>query len=690
MEDPAKKREHFTSLCRMCDNRCGINVFVENGTIVEITGLKEHAWNHGRLCVKGRLGVDLVNAPDRILTPLKRTDSGWQEISLAQAYDEIAEKIKTIQSRWGERAMGVWKGEALGFLTQEGLYRRFIHAIGSPNYFSNDSGCYVGRWMGYALVTGDWATQDFTYSKCAVIWASNPPYSQPNLTQSIFKVRENGGKLIVIDVRLSAIARQADEFIQILPGTDGALALGLARQLIEDDSIDHAFIDAFTLGFKEYASYVQAFTPERVEAETGIAAERVVALARELGGRRPKVSIYAGNGLEHHENGINNIRAIACLDGLLGNFDHEGGNFNAEKPKFRDLTLYDEIPLRHLQPIGSDKYPVLYDVRQECHTMTAMDTILNEKPYPLKGIILAGANPVLTNPNTSKVIEALKALELFVVRELFLTETAALADYVLPAATFLENSEFHCHPIHQTISLSKKIVSFPNCDSEFIFLKKLAEKLGKGGYFPWKDAEELNRWMLEGTGIDYQEVLAHPEGLLYAPRRYQKYRQQGFQTKSKKFEFVSEYLRERGYAYLPEYNAPAYMKKPSPEYPFVMVTGARTVFYTHGRNRNFKRCITAIPRPEIEMHPSDARTLGVSTGDMVTVTSAVGSVNIPVKVVQASEILPGVTQVTHGWRESNINIIIPDDRNDPVDGFPLMKAVEVRIEPMAQLATDKA
>ncbi len=689
MEDPAGKREHYTSLCRMCDNRCGINVFVENGTIVEITGLKEHKWNAGRLCVKGRLGVDLVNAPDRILTPLKRTGNGWQEIDLDQAYDEIAERIKKIQARWGDRAMSVWKGEALGFLTQEALYRRFIHAIGSPNYFSNDSGCYVGRWMGHALVTGDWATQDFIYSKCAVIWASNPPYSQPNLTQSIFKGRENGGKLIVIDVRLSAIARQADLFVQILPGTDGALALGLARQFIEDDSIDHAFIGKYTLGFKEYSRYVQAFTPERVEKETGLAAETVVHLAREIAGCRPKVSIYAGNGLEHHENGINNIRAIACLDGLLGNFDHEGGNFLAEKPKFKELTLYSEKSLRHLGPIGAEKYPALYDYRQECHTMTAMDTLLTEKPYPLKGMILAGANPVLTNPNSNKVIKALKALDLFVVRELFMTGTAELADYVLPAATFLENSEFHCHPIHQTISLAKKIVSFPGCDSEYIFLKKLAGKLGKGEYFPWEDSEELNRWMLGGTGIKYEEILAHPEGLEYAPRRYQKYKQQGLQTKSKKFEFVSEYLREYGYSYLPEYIAPAYMSSPNPEYPFVMVTGARNVFYTHGRNRNFKRCITAIPHPDIEMHPSDARALGLSTGDMVTVTSAVGSINIPVKVVKDSEILPGVTQVTHGWRESNVNLIIPDDRNDPVDGFPLMKAVEVKIEPMAWFKTDK-
>ncbi|MFW2364971.1 MAG: molybdopterin-containing oxidoreductase family protein [Desulforhopalus sp.] len=680
MVEPTGKRIHHTSLCRMCDNRCGINVYVENGTIVEITGLKEHKWNHGRLCVKGRLGVDLANAPDRILKPLKRVKHEWQEIDLDQAYDEIADKILKIQSKWGKRAMSVWKGEALGFLTQEDLYRRFIHAIGSPNYFSNDSECYVGRWLGYALVTGDWATQDFLHSKCAVIWGSNPPYSQPNLTQSILRGRENGGKLVVIDVRLSAIARQADEFVQILPGTDGALALGIARQLIADATIDHDFIKKHSHGYAAYEQYVQKFTPEQVEKETGVSAGTVVRLARQIGSCRPKVSVYVGNGLEHHENGINNVRAIACLDGLLGSLDQEGGNFTAEKPGLRDLTLYKGKPLRHLGPIGAYKYPVLYDFRHECHTMTAMDTILSEAPYALKGMILSGANPVLTNPNSKKVIKALKALDLFVVRELFMTETAELADYILPAATFLENSELHCHPIHQIISLSKEVVKFPDCDSEYLFLKKLSSRLGVEDYFPWEDKEALNAWLLEDTDITLDTLRNHPEGYEYKTRRYLKYKKTGLPTPSGKFEFVSDYLEDLGYPGLPEYIPPTYRCSPNPEYPFVMVTGARKVFYTHGRNRNFKRCREAIPAPDIELNPIDAENLGVKTGDIVTVTSTVGSVDIPVKVVHASHILRGVTQVTHGWKESNINLITHDERRDPIDGFPLMKSVEVKIE----------
>jgi formate dehydrogenase (coenzyme F420) alpha subunit len=681
MEQSTETRQHFNSLCRMCDDHCGINVYVENGRIVDIDGLREHPWNHGRLCVKGRLGVDFVNAPDRILKPLKRSGDGWEEIPLPQALDEIAERTRAIQAKYGDRAMSVWKGEAIGFLTQEELARRFIHAIGSPNYFSNDSQCYVGRYIGFSLVMGNWSgSQDFSNTKCMVFWGANPPYAHPNMTQSIMEGRKKGAKLVVIDSRQSAIARQADEFIQVRPGTDGALALGIANDLIRNDWICHAFIDNYSRGFEAYAQYAAAFDACRVEKETGVPGEVVMHLARMISQNAPKVMQYVGNGLEHHENGINNIRAVACLDGLIGNVDEEGGSFMPEGPGLRELTIYDEKPLLHLAPIGADQYPVLYDFRQECHSMTGIDTILTGKPYPLRGMILTGANPALTNPNSDKVISALEALDLLVVREVFMTETARLANYVLPAATYLERSELHCHSAHQLIGLSQAVVTFPECQDEYSFWRDLARRLGAGEWFPWESESELNRWRLEGTGITVEQLAAHPEGVVYKPKRYRKYQETGFNTPSGKFEFVSNYLKDFGYAGLPEYHAPAYLREPDQEYPFVLITGARKVVYLHSRNRNLKGPLSAIPHAEIEIHPSDAKKLGVKSGDWVKVTSKVGSLDIPVTVMHEREILPGVVQVTHGWGEANINRITPDDMNDPIDGFPLMKSLEVRIE----------
>lgn len=674
------ERETVQTLCRMCDDRCAINVYLEDGKIVDIDGYKEHPWNRGRLCVKARAAVDMVYHPERLLKPLKRTKRGFEEIPLQQALDEIAERLLAIKDKHGARSISIWKGEAIGFAQEEDMARRFVHALGSPNYFSNDSMCYNGRYFGYRLVEGSWPVPDYENSRCVVIWGANPPHAHPNMTQMIMRARKAGAKLIVVDPRMSAIARQADLHADLKPGTDGALALGLIQQLIETQGYDREFVEHYTVGFTELAEYAKAFSPERVEEQTGVAAAVVRELARTMAAAAPRVAVYVGNGPEHHENGINNIRAVACLDAILGALDREGGNRLVEGFKANHLTLYDEIPLEHLGPIGADRFPVLYGFRQECHTMTGINTILSGEPYPIRAMILTAANPALTNPNTLKVREALDSLDLFVVRDLFMTPTAELADYVLPAASFLERVELHTHAKYQVVTMTRKILKFPDVQDEYQFWHDLAHRLGIGEYFPWEDETELTRWILEPTDISLERAAAHPEGIEYTPIRYRKWEKEPFNTPSGKVEFSSQYLKDLGYPALPEYKPPAYLESPDPEYPFVLITGARKLIYYHSRFRNIKRFRTAIPGPEVELHPEDAAALGVADGDSIRITSRIGSVEVPAKIKSAVEILPGTLQMTHGWKEANVNLLTHDDRFDPISGFPLMKAVEVQVE----------
>jgi anaerobic selenocysteine-containing dehydrogenase len=674
------ERRTVQTLCRMCDDRCAINVYLEDGRIVDIDGYKDHPWNRGRLCVKARAAVDMVYHPDRLLKPLKKTGRGFEEIPLAQALDEIAERISAIKDEHGARSVSIWKGEAIGFAQEEEMARRFVHALGSPNYFSNDSMCYNGRYFGYRLVEGAWPVPEYENSRCVVLWGANPPHAHPNMTQMIMRARKAGAKLLVVDPRMSAIARQADLHAALKPGTDGALALGLIQQLIETGGYDREFVENYTVGFDELAGYVKAFTPEAVEGETGVSAAVVREMARNMAAAAPRVTVYVGNGPEHHENGINNIRAVACLDAILGALDREGGNRLVDAFQGEHLTLYDEIPLEHLGPIGADRFPVLYGFRQECHTMTGMNTILSGKPYPLKAMILTAANPAMTNPNTPKVRQALGSLDLFVVRDLFMTETAELADYVLPAASFLERVELHTHAKYQTVTMTRKILEYPGVQDEYQFWHDLAHRLGFGKYFPWKDETELTGWILESAGLSLEQASAHPEGIEYAPIRYERWKSETLGTPSGKVEFRSQYLEDLGYPALPEYRPPAYMDCPDPEYPFVLITGARKLIYYHSRFHNIKRFRTAIPGPEAELHPRDASTLGVADGEEVRITSRIGSLEVPVKIMSKSEILPGTLQLTHGWREANANLLTHDDRFDPISGFPLMKAVEVRME----------
>jgi anaerobic selenocysteine-containing dehydrogenase len=674
------EKQTVQTLCRMCDDRCAINVYLEDGKIVDIDGYKDHPWNRGRLCVKARAAVDMVYHPERLLKPLKKNKKGFEEIPLEQALDEIAERLSAIKEKHGARSISIWKGEAIGFAQEEEMARRFVHALGSPNYFSNDSMCYNGRYFGYRLVEGSWPVPEYEDSRCIVLWGANPPHAHPNMTQMIMRARKAGAKLVVVDPRMSAIARQADLHAALKPGTDGALALGLIQQLIESGGYDREFVENYTIGFDELAEYVKSFTPDAVEEHTGVPAAVVREMARTMAAAAPRVTVYVGNGPEHHENGINNIRAVACLDAILGALDREGGNRLVDSFQGEHLTLYEEIPLEHLGPIGADRFPVLYGFRQECHTMTGMDTILSGKPYPLKAMILTAANPAMTNPNTPKVRKALESLDLFVVRDLFMTETAELADYVLPAASFLERVELHTHAKYQTVTMTRKILEYPDVQDEYQFWHDLAHRLDYGKYFPWKDETELTSWILESADLSLEQAAAHPEGIEYVPIRYERWKSEPLGTPSGKVEFRSQYLQDLGYPALPEYRPPAYLDSPDPEYPFVLITGARKLIYYHSRFRNIKRFRTAIPGPEAELHPRDAAALGVADGEQIRITSRIGTVEVPVKIMSKSEILPGILQLTHGWKEANANLLTHDDRFDPISGFPLMKAVEVRLE----------
>ncbi len=673
------------TLCRMCDDRCGIDVHLNGDRIVKIEGDKSHVWNRGRLCIKGSHGAEMFNSPERLKKPLKRTGNGFVEIPLEQALDEIAEKIREIQTRYGPRAVGVWKGEGVGFAQQEELARRWIHAIGSPNYFSNDSACFASRWIGNGLVLGPQGFQaDVDNADCLIYWGQNPPNSHPNVTQQINRARARGARLIVIDVRFTQIARLADLFVQVRPGTDGALALGIIRELIANNWLDYQFIKNYTVGFEALKKYAQQFTYDYVSRETGCdAAWAVPQIAREIRNSMPRTGIVVGNGFEHHENGVNSIRAVACIDGLIGSVDRKGGKYLPAGPGLQELTLYNEKPLRHLEPLGADRFPVQYDFRHECHTMTLMNTILSGKPYPIRAIIMTAANPAITNPNTRKVKKALGSLDLLVVRDLFLTETAELADYVLPAATYLERSELVTHALFHTLTLTRRVLPPPEeVQDEYQFFHDMAHRLGAGDYFPWKNEDELNRWLLADSGLTLEQLQEAPSGFQYAQPRYQKYLEQGerpFRTPSGKIEFTSDYLKGYGYSELPVYIPPR-TNIPDPDYPYTLVTGARKVMYCHARGHNLPALSQALTAPEMELHEANANDLGIQEGDVVRVTSRIGSIKIPVHIASADEIIPGVVQITHGWRDTNVNEITLDDTFDPICGFPVMKSVPVRIE----------
>jgi anaerobic selenocysteine-containing dehydrogenase len=306
---------------------CGINVSIEKGKIIKITGLETHPQNRGKLCPKGLAAIDTVYHPERLLKPLKKTASGsFIEITLDQAMEEIASRIVEIKDKYGARSVACWQGEALGYDQQVRYARRFLRAFGSPNIFCSGSVCSLSRELAYRMVQGYWdSCPDFRNANVIIIWGANLPVSHFIFMEPINEARKNGAKLIVIDPRLTEIAKQADMHLKPLPGTDGALAWGLIRSLVKNGDYDHNFVEHYSIGFKDFAAYSERFNPKFVGQKTGLRKQEIEDCFQLLRRNLPQVTNYPGVSLEHQDNGVNNIRTIACLGGLCGAVDWKGG-----------------------------------------------------------------------------------------------------------------------------------------------------------------------------------------------------------------------------------------------------------------------------------------------------------------------------------------------------------------------------
>ena len=674
------------TLCRMCSNRCSVDVHVLNGRMADITPGQGNPCNKGKMCPRGGAALDMFYHPGRIRKPLKRKNDGsFVEISPETAIAEIAEKMKKIRDHFGARSMGVWKGEAVGFLQQEEYARRFAHAFGTPNYFSNDSACYNGRYLGHMLVNGFW--NPFAYyakARMILLFGTNPPICHPPFMHEFADAKANGTKLVMVDPRLNPIACFADIFAQPLPGTDGALAWGLIRYIVKAGEYDHELMDRYSIGFSDIVDYAEKFTPEYVEEQTGIYASVIVNIAKLIIENRPKISFYMGAGLEHHDNGVNNIRALVILSCITGAFDMDCNLFWPEEMVRNRLTLYEELPLETQKPIGADRFPVLYDLRKECHTMTAMDYMLGNGDYPLKGLIVTAANPAVTNPNIGKVEKALGSLDLLVVNDLFMTKTAELAHYILPAASFLERSEIHIEPKYQRVYLTNKVAEIPGIMDEYTLWHNLAHNLGFGDrYFPWENETQVNQYILEPSHIKLEQLRAHPEGIQYGPLTSQKHLSRPLPTASGKIELSSTYLKKRGFSAIPEYLPPYHLREKSDDYPFILTTGARKTLLYHSRNQNFEHFRKVHPRAQVEIHPDDASALGIIDRQPVRIVSRTGELVVEANIVHRNELRRGVIEMYHGWQEWRINFTTLDLVNDPISGFPLLKGVPVRLEAVA-------
>lgn len=713
-------------LCSGCTTHCGLLVKIKDGQIVSIKGDPSDPLTRGHICEKGMAAPKLLYHRERLKYPLKRTgergEGKWTRISWKQAIDEIAKKIEEIKRKYGPEAIALIHGSSPRYA--EYIQRRFMNLLGSPNVFSSASQvCWDNTAIIECITYGWMAYGDIEHTQCIVEWGSNPACSHLPRWRSILKAKKRGAKLIVIDPRLTKTAAKADIWLQIRPGTDCALALGWLNVIINEELYDKDFVKNWTIGFEKLKERVQEYPPEKVSEITHIPAEKIRESARIYATTKPAI-ISWGVSLDHiGKNASQAIRARAILRAITGNLDVRGGEIlcglhpriiseteieeneklskeqkekllGTKRFKLLSWNLYDQIN-KYAKKVGYRAAIPSYSL-VNAHTPTVWRAIITGEPYPVKAVICQDSNPLLTCANTKLVYRAIKELELFVVHDIFMTPTAMLADYALPAVTWLERSHMDHGVAGNYVKTGEKVIEpMWECRTDFDFLRELGIKLGQE--WPWKNLEELYEYRLKPLGYSWKDFVTKIRWDV-PPFEYKRYEKRGFATPSGKVEIYSTILEKLGYDPLPKYEEPA--KSPisasekSKKHSLVLITGGRLKCFHHSEGRQIDMLRKIHPEPLVQIHPKTAEKLGIKDGDWVWIETHLGKIKqktkvdpgVPLNIVHAEHgwwfpEKPGEEPTLYGLWESNINVIIDDnpDKCDPMIGSWQLRAIRCKI-----------
>ncbi|GAH46427.1 unnamed protein product, partial [marine sediment metagenome] len=349
-----------------------------------------------------------------------------------------------------------------------------------------------------------------------------------------------------------------------------------------------------------------------------------------------------------------------------GNLDIPGGDtYDSPLPQ-TSLRVKGRVAVD--EAIGA-QYPIFNKFVSETSAMPVADAIITGEPYPVKALIVQGCNPLLTWPDSHKARQAFEQLDLLVVSDLFMTETAKMADIFLPAAAFLEKKgimDYATKGIPLIIMGQKAVEPPPDCKEDWQLWSELGKKMGYADYFPWQDTDELFAYLLKPTGITLEQLEQNPGGIFYGDYDHRrKYEEEGFNTPSGKVEIFSPTLAAYGYDPLPTFIP---LEKPSEQYPFTLISGTRTIAYTHSRYRDIARLKKLAPQPLVEINPEPAEKLGIADSEPVIVESPKGSITLKAKITP--DILPQVLSLQHGWEEANANLLTDNEPHDPISGYP--------------------
>ena len=682
------------SCCRTCGHGgCGVLIHVRNGVISKIEGDKNHPISRGYICSKGLASAELVYHPQRLKQPLRRVgekgEGKWQSISWNEALEAITLRLTEYRDKYGPESVVIAQGTGRDY--SHFLYR-FSNLFGTPNILTAGHMCYVSR-IGACLVTcGNLPICDYDGKpKCVLVWGSNIINSNPDEYKAVglLSALDSGAKLIVIDPRKTNLAARADLWLQLRPGTDAALALGMLNVIMAEQLYDENFVKEYAYGFDRLAERARQYPPEAVEKITWVPAEQIRQAARMYAEKKP-ACIQWGVAIEQSLNCTSNNRALVCLMVVTGNLDIPGGNVFFVPPPvlpFTKFALHEKLsPDRKKKMLGGEEYKLAARVAL-CTPYVVWRAILKGEPYSVKALLIFGSNPVITRANAREVYRALSKVEFLVVADLFMTPTAELADIVLPAASWLEqNNVADYWKRHGYVFPRRKVVQVGECWSDQKIFNELGKRLGYGELF-WRDVDEALDEMLRPAGVSWSQF--KDMDFLRGKMEYEKHKREGFRTPTKKVELYSTILEQWGYDPLPNYTevpeSPVSNPELAREYPFILITGARIPVFFHSEHRMISSLRKMHPDPIVEIHPEVADKIGVKNGEWVYIETPRGRIrqkaklteNIDLRIVHAEHgwWFPERGGRGYGWDESNVDILT--ENKPPLD--PCMGSTNLRV-----------
>jgi anaerobic selenocysteine-containing dehydrogenase len=698
--------------CRGCHGVCQVLVHLdEKGSVTRVTGDPDSPTSRGYLCPKGAAGPEFLYHPDRLTHPLRRTGprgSGqWKMVSWEDALSEMAQVFDRIRRESGPEYVALCQGTGRPYTEFTG---RFLNAFGSPNFSGPGHNCFLPRNISSALTVG-WLPIADIYGHggqmpaCILAFGNNAVSfgAADGLCGGMIKrAMEAAQEVIVVDPRRTATARSATRYLQLRPGSEGALALAMIHVIISEGLYCRDFVEHYCAGFEELTKHVAAFTPEWAEPITRIPAAAIREAARVFSRTAPACVLW-GNGIDMSVNAFQTGRALLILMAITGNLDVPGGMVQWVPPKGvrvksplvdRRVTGIQFLPEEQkAKMIGAGRFPFT----PGCHQPTFWNACATGRPYRPRAVWLVGTNPIVTATRGDVVEEALRDhLEFTVVSDFFLTPTAELADLVLPAAHWLEQDDVvFFHKIWCVIVRTKLAqVGETRDDRDVIF--DLAHRLGLDEAFPWPNRRAYLEWLLEPSGLSFEQFVE--KGILLGEMRYRKYEKEGFPTPSGRVELVSSIMAHQGRPSLPVFVEPPLSPVSRPdlarEYPFIFMAGCKLLPFFHSEGRNVGSLRRLHPDPLVDINPATIASLGMSAGDAAFVVTPYGRARFIVHpddglapdVIHAEHAwwFPERQGPDHGWRESCVNLLFGHEHFDPDSGAEALKCSLCRIERVTQ------